>query len=52
MKPRYDFAYFPWRTSTGTIDNAAAVCPNCHKRCHHSIDVDFARNEPKRRIKR
>ena len=25
-----------------TICNAVALCPNCHMRCHHSVDADVA----------
>jgi predicted HNH restriction endonuclease len=25
--------------------NAVALCPNCHRRCHHSEDTDVARQE-------
>ena len=23
-----------------TVDNAAAICPNCHRECHHGIEKD------------
>jgi hypothetical protein len=28
-----------------TINNAVALCPNCHMRCHHSADSQEATNE-------
>jgi 5-methylcytosine-specific restriction protein A len=28
-----------------TIDNAVAICPNCHRRCHHSADREEAVEE-------
>lgn len=35
---------------TDTIDNAVAICPNCHRRFHHAKDrVDFAARSRSRR---
>ena len=32
--------------------NAVALCPNCHRRCHHSADANKASNELYSQIKR
>lgn len=35
-----------------TISNTVALCPNCHMRCHHSIDRDEFRLELYQSVKR
>jgi len=38
------------RDGSDTIDNAAALCPNCHRRCHHAKDKDDYSKKLKEKI--
>jgi len=35
-----------------TIENAVALCPNCHKRCHYAHDLEEVRAEMENKIRR
>lgn len=33
------------KTGKDTVFNAAALCPNCHRACHHSVETDHLATE-------
>lgn len=35
-----------------TITNAVALCPNCHKKCHHAQDTETVREELRNKVER
>lgn len=35
-----------------STENAVALCPNCHKKCHHAPDTDAIRGELRKKIER
>ena len=34
------------------IENALALCPNCHSKCHHAINTETVQQDLKRKIER
>ena len=53
-RPYLDVHHVKWRSNGGSdkVENAIAVCPNCHMRFHHSEDKDEILEEVYSKIER